>query len=75
VENEVSVRVRTAGGGEVDGWPRAFLLRGIEHEIVDIEDRWYGSDVAYFRVFADDAHRYILKREKAEGDWWCTKVG
>jgi hypothetical protein len=31
--------------------------------VIEVEDRWYGPGYAYFRVFADDARRYILRED------------
>jgi hypothetical protein len=38
-------------------------------EVIEIEDRWYEPGRSYFRVFADDANRYILRQEVGTGNW------
>ena len=62
-------RVSTHAGYKADKYPVRFVLGDTPHEVVEVEDRWYDPACACFRVFADNAVRYLLRRDTASGDW------
>jgi hypothetical protein len=60
-------------GYKADEYPRSFTFEAQRLTVVDIEDRWYSPDCSWFRVFADDACRYLLRLEQA-GNAWTVAV-
>jgi hypothetical protein len=70
-----TVEVILYSGYKADEYPIKFIIGDTCYEIIEIEDRWYGPDYSYFRVFADNAHRYILKRNHRDGNWQIQKSG
>ena len=65
----MNVHVETYRGYKADEYPRSFMLNGEKLDIVDIEDRWYGPDYSYFKIFANNAKRYLLKQELSNKEW------
>ena len=61
--------VSTHSGYKADEYPVTFELDGVRRTVVDIEDRWYDPECSYFRVFADDAGRYILRQDSRTSQW------
>ena len=61
--------VTTHSGYKADEYPTAFTVAGGPRTVVDIEDRWYDPDCSYFRLFADDAERYILRQDRHTLSW------
>ncbi len=45
------------------GWP------GRMRSVLEVIDRWEGEEDLYFRVRADDAGTYILRRSRDSGVW------
>jgi hypothetical protein len=62
-------RVETRSEYKADEYPRRFMMENSWLEVIEIEDRWYEPGRSYFRVFADDANRYILRQEVGTGNW------
>ncbi len=65
----MDIAIETYSGYKADEYPKRMVIGNKQLEIVDIEDRWYGPDYAYFKVFADDGKRYILKRNLSDFHW------
>ncbi len=63
-------RVTTHSGYKADEYPKTFTVadKGVL-TVVDVEDRWYSPGCSYFRVFADDTARYILRRDDESAEW------
>ena len=56
--------------GEGEGLsPVAFRLGGTWHDVLGFADRWYDKDAAYFKVRADDGHRYLLRHDRRQDAW------
>ena len=69
-----SIRVETYSGYKADEYPKKFWLDDQILEVMDIEDRWYGPGYSYFKVFTNDAKRYILKQDLSSNPWEFTIV-
>lgn len=69
-----TVTVLTYSGYKADEYPRRFLLNGQWHDIIETEDRWYSPGYAYFKVFASDAHRYMLKLDIETHSWTVQRL-
>jgi len=52
--------------------PQPFFMGTRKIEVIDVIDRWLGSDYGYFKVFADDGGTYILKNDVLAGDGELT---
>lgn len=70
---EIRAKVETHSGYKADEYPIRFWIGKRRLDIIDIEDRWYSPDHYYFKVFADDANRYILKKSIPDEYW--TVIG
>lgn len=68
------VQVQTHSGYKADEYPVGFTLEGVDREVIEIEDRWYGPGYSYFRVFADDARRYLLRQHLDSAEWYGEAV-
>jgi hypothetical protein len=66
--------VETYSGYKRDEYPLAFWVDGQRLSVIEIEDRWYSPGRSYFRVFADDAGRYILCRDDDSFEWMFTRL-
>lgn len=69
----MEIIVETYSGYKTDEYPVKFSIGKKQLEIIDIEDRWYGPDYSYFKVFADDGKRYILKQNCKDSRWTLEK--
>jgi hypothetical protein len=69
-----SIRVETYSGYKADEYPKRFWIDDQMIEVMDIEDRWYGPGYSYFKVFASNAKRYILKQDHSSNSWEATTV-
>ena len=68
------VHVETYSGYKADEYPKRFRIGEDWYDVVEIEDRWYGPGYSYFRVFADNAQRYILKHRDSDDGWEAEPV-
>ena len=62
------LRVERDGMGNLDDPPKRIFLGGRTVEVVEVIDRWFGRDHAYYKVGGADEAAYIL-REDAAGRW------
>jgi len=69
VANMGNVLVETYSGYKGEETPRAFIHEGVRREVREIAERWYTERHSYFKLRADDDHRYILRYE-ADGQIW-----
>jgi hypothetical protein len=65
----VRVRVESYSGYQADERPVRFWLRERKLEVVSIERRWYEPGWSCFRVVADDAKSYLLRRSEHGQGW------
>ncbi|NLW32264.1 MAG: hypothetical protein GXY77_12515 [Fibrobacter sp.] len=66
---EKTVKVETYSGYKADEYPVRFWVDDLRIEVLEIEDRWYSPGFTYFKVFADDARHYILRRSTDDDIW------
>ena len=48
-------------GDKGEETPRAFTHEGSRLTVTEIVTRWYTETHCYFRLHADDGHRYVLR--------------
>lgn len=49
--------------------PKAFTLDGRKLQVREVVDRWYSQTHSYFRVYASDGQRYVLRFDLDEDCW------
>jgi hypothetical protein len=52
--------------------PERLYLLGRAVEVIDVIDRWPGSDYRYVKVAGDDGALYILRFDEMRCDWELT---
>ncbi|MFP4416151.1 MAG: hypothetical protein ACOC41_04730 [Chitinivibrionales bacterium] len=70
----MEIRVETYSGYKADEYPARFWIGARKLDVIDIEDRWYDPSYNYFRVFTDDARRYILRMHTSQNTWEVMSV-
>ena len=70
----MDLHVECYAGYKADQEPRAFTLDSRRYEVLGIADRWYDPDASYFKVRADDGHRYLLRHDRTEDAWSLVTV-
>ena len=65
----MKVHVLFYEGYRAEETPRAFLLGERRVEVVRILDRWRGEDHEYVKLDGSDGARYILRHDRARGEW------
>jgi len=63
------LKVQTYSGYKADERPVAFTFGEKACKVVELIDRWYGVDHAYFKLRANDGNLYVL-RHRMENDQW-----
>jgi hypothetical protein len=66
--------VTTYSGYKADEYPVRFRINDRDLEVIETEDRWYDPSFHYFRVFADDAERYVLRQNVDTGRWEAAQL-
>ena len=68
----MDVKVDCYSGYRGEETPRRFELDGRRIEVVEVIDRWFGTDHRYFKVRGDDGSVYLLRHDEAAGCWELT---
>ena len=58
---ESQIVVDAFAGAKGEETPRSFTHEGIQRNVIAIITRWYTEAHCYFRLQADDGHRYVLR--------------
>lgn len=66
---ELILAVEAYAGYKGEETPRAFTLDGQRREVREICQRWYGERHSFFKLEADDGHRYVLRYDPEELTW------
>src|SRR5581483_6436674 len=66
------LRVDTTANGAGDELPARFYLGERAVRVVEVIDRWLGSDHRYFKVQGDDGDLYILRHDRLDAHWELT---
>jgi hypothetical protein len=69
--HEMKLEVVCYSGYKGDQRPVRFRLDGHDYSVEEVVDQWYGPRDVFFKVRANDANMYILRRglSTPEGDW------
>jgi len=65
----VIVKVRPCPDRSAGEWPVRFQIGSREYMVDEVIDHWYGVEVTFYKVRADDGNLYILKRRRAADEW------
>ena len=68
----MEVRVECYAGYRGDETPRRILFDGRAVTVVEVIDRWLGSDHRYFKVHGSDNATYILRQDIPTHRWEMT---
>jgi hypothetical protein len=68
------LQVESDSGYKANERPTLFCLKDRRVGLVDIIDRWYGTDHDFFKVLADDGRVYVLKWQRFTDEWFLVKV-
>lgn len=63
------IKVWTYSGYRGDEKPIRFELNGVEYEVEDILDKWYGKDADFFKVMTQKDRIFILRLDRFDGIW------
>jgi hypothetical protein len=63
------IMVDTFAGAKGEETPRAFTHEGSRRTVTEIVTRWYTETHCYFRLQADDGHRYVLRYDLDQLIW------
>jgi hypothetical protein len=67
------LHVESYSGYKANERPTLFCLKDRRVGIVDIIDRWYGTEHDFFRVLADDGRVYLLRWNRFADEWCLVK--
>jgi hypothetical protein len=70
----MEIKVKIEAASDLDESPIRLWLKGNKLEILEIEDRWYSEEHSYYKIFADNARHYILKRTKNDTIWTAQEI-
>ena len=63
------INVEAFAGAKGEETPRAFTHEGNRRTVTEIVTRWYTETHCYFRLQADDGHRYVLRYDLDKLIW------
>lgn len=63
------VTVEAYAGYKGEETPRAFTLDGIRLSVNEVLARWYTETHSFFRIYASDHRRYVLRYHLDEEVW------
>jgi hypothetical protein len=65
----MTVEVEAYSGFKADERPLRFRLGERWLAVLEVSDRWYDPDAAYFRVLAEDGGTYVLRHDEPSDLW------
>ena len=65
----MAIRVESYAGYRGEQEPTAFWLGDRRLRVRAIIDRWFAPAQRWFRVDAEDGHRYVLRHDESSGTW------
>jgi hypothetical protein len=70
----VHLKVDCYAGYRGEESPRRLEIDGRRVEVVEVIDRWFGTDHRYFKVRGDDGSVYLLRYDDAADQWELKDV-
>ncbi len=68
----MKIGVECYAGHRGDETPRRLFFDGRSIEVVEVIDRWFGSDHRYFKVQGSDQATYIIREDIPKHCWEVT---
>lgn len=72
VNDSLRIQVECIAESYDERAPERFHLGKKAVDVVEVIDRWYGSDHGYFKVRGSDAAIYILRHDMGRDFWEMT---
>jgi len=69
------IQVIAYSGYQGEQEPRALVIGGHRHQVVEIDDRWREPDGRYFKVRVADGRRYVLRCAVEDLSWSVVRNG
>ena len=69
-----TIQVSCYSGYKANERPIQFTFRGQKLMVLEILDRWYGSNHSYFKVLADDTKIYLIRYDQDDDLWTLEKI-
>ncbi len=66
------IRVESYSGYKANERPTSFFLEGRRVGVLDVIDRWYGTEHDFFKVLGDDGRIYLLKWQRLVDKWFMV---
>lgn len=63
------IMIEAFAGAKGEETPRAFTHEGSRRTVTEIVTCWYTETHCYFRLHADDGHRYVLRHDLDQLIW------
>ena len=67
----MKLHVQSYPGHKADERPLRFRLNDREYLVDEVLDQWYGPELQFFKLRADDGNLYILRHQTSvpDGEW------
>ena len=65
----MDLKVDCYAGYRGEETPRHLDIDGRPVEVVEVIDRWFGTDHRYFKVRGDDGAEYLLRHDEPADRW------
>jgi hypothetical protein len=65
----MDLKVDCYAGYRGEETPRQLDIDGRPVEVVEVIDRWFGTDHRYFKVRGDDGAEYLLRHDEPADRW------
>jgi hypothetical protein len=70
----IKIQVEAYAGYKANERPRSIKIRERVLPIVEVLDRWYGTDHDYFKLKAEDGYIYIIRYDRGTDVWDFTMM-
>ncbi len=68
------IQVGCYSGYKANERPIHFTLRGRKLFVEEIIDQWYGVNLNYFKILANDKKTYLIKYDQINDMWTLEKI-
>ncbi|MBE9529090.1 MAG: hypothetical protein IME99_07605 [Proteobacteria bacterium] len=70
----IKIQVEAYAGYKANERPRSIKIRERVLPVVEVLDRWYGTDHDYFKLLAEDGYIYIIRYDRGTDGWELTMM-
>jgi len=68
----MKIRVECYAGHRGDESPRRVFFDKRSIEVIEVVDRWFGTDHRYFKILGSDEATYVLRQDVLTNSWQMT---